>query len=88
MGRPGKQVQKKVNYPLVEVTWVDSSSTSGWQHEISVEPLTCYSAGYLIHRSRKSLVIAQNRGGENCNYRFGDTVTIPASCVKKTRRLK
>ena len=72
---------------LVEVEWVDSSSTPGWQSEIQKTPLTCYSAGYLIHKDKKGVVVALNRSPEALK-NFGDTMTIPACCIIKIRNLR
>lgn len=75
---------------LVEVTWLDSSSCSGWHamNEIPTKPLECRSAGYLVHKSRSSLVVALSASEARSRHGFGDTITIPRACVKKIRRLK
>ncbi len=80
--------KKKCNYPLVEVTWLDSSSYTGWQKAPATAPLECYSAGYLVHRDRVSMVVALNAAGSESNSLFGDTITIPARVVRRVRRLK
>lgn len=83
-------MKKKRNYQLVEVRWIDSASETGWRahEEAKREPLTCWSAGYLVHRDRKSLVIALNSGCEDSRSSFGDAITIPAKCVQSVRKLK
>ena len=80
--------QKKHKYPLVEITWNDSSSSTGWQSKPETALLQCWSAGYLVHRSRQAVVIALNCSSEQSANSFGDTMTIPARCVKRIRRLK
>lgn len=80
--------QKKKSYPLVEVTWADSSSTTGWQREVDTVPLTCWSAGYLVHKDKTSVVVALNASSNLSRNSFGDTIVIPAAVVKNIRKLK
>lgn len=75
-------------YPLVEVSWADSSSQTGWQRAPETDVLDCWTAGYLIHRDRNSIVVALNCSSEHSSNAFGDTMTIPASVVRKVRRLR
>lgn len=75
-------------YPLVEVTWVDSTGTPGWQREIQVKPLVCHTAGYLMRSSRNSVVVALSVSEERSANTCADTMTIPRGSVKRIRRLK
>ena len=83
-----QSTNKKHKYPLIEVTWHDSSSTTGWQTKPETELLECFTAGYLVHRNKRSIVVALNSSSKNSANSFGDTMTIPASCVKRLRRLR
>jgi hypothetical protein len=80
--------KKKHQYPIVEVEWVDSSSYPGWQKAPEKEPITCWTAGYLVHKDKVSLVIALSSSSEESINSFGDTITIPTSVVKKIRKVK
>ncbi len=82
------QPVKKHKYPLVEVSWEDSSSFTGWQQAPERTPLRCWSAGYLVHRDKRSLVIALNCSSAESSNKFGDTMTIPASVVRSCRKLR
>lgn len=81
-------IRKKVKYPLVEVAWYDSASQTGWQKTPETSLLACWTAGYLVHRDKRSVVIALNCSCEHSSNSFGDTMTIPARVVKRVRRLK
>lgn len=82
------QAKKKYKFPLVEVQWIDSSSASGWQEEIQRHALTCWSAGYLLHRDRKTTVVALSCSSAESANGHGDAITIPTVCVQRVRRLK
>lgn len=78
----------KPAYPLVEVTWIDAVSTMGWRLAPMTEPTTCWTAGYLVAKNKKSVVVALCAATADAVFPFGDTITIPIGCVKKIRRLK
>ena len=82
------QSRSRGDYPLVEVTWVDSSETSGWQQDIITKPLVCMTAGYMVHSGRRSVVVAMNRSEKRSAHSFGTAMTIPRGCVKRVRRLR
>ena len=74
---------------MVEVEWVDSNATWGW------EPITgykdghvseCRTAGYLVKSTRKELMVglSVDYGSETMNC----TMTIPRCSVKKIRYLE
>lgn len=79
---------KAKNYPLVEVEWLDASSVQGWQQHIQQQPLTNWSAGYLIHKDRESVVVALSCSGKQSMNAYGDAITIPAKIVTKIRHLR
>ena len=80
--------RKKENYPLVEVRWYDSCSDSGWKHKVDSDLMTCWTAGYLVHRSARSTVVALNCGSQQSTKSHGDTMIIPTRCIQKIRRLR
>jgi hypothetical protein len=73
----------------VEVEWMDAAVTGGWKslddQLKESTPVSCRSAGYLLHRDKHRVVIAQNQDQEG---KWSDTMTIPASTVKRVRHLK
>jgi hypothetical protein len=72
----------------VEVDWIDSGERSGWgsaQTHRGSGPIQCRTAGYLLKRDKQTIVIVLNTNAEG---QVGESITIPASCVKKVRRLK
>ena len=79
---------KKHNYPIVEVSWQDSSSDDHWQTTVDTRILDCWTAGYLVHRDKKVIVIALNCASVHSNNCCGHTMTIPMKVVTKIRRLK
>ena len=72
---------------LVEVHWTDSYTMHGWRgdEQPDGEPLECRSVGYLVKRSKKVVVVCQNVSEQGST---GDWMTIPASCIRRVRRLK
>lgn len=83
-------MKKKHAFPLVEVRWEDSTTTSGWRPDVEDirEPLTCWSAGYLIENTKRSVIVALNASAENSRNGFGDCITIPRACVREIRKLR
>ncbi|HMH83656.1 MAG TPA: hypothetical protein VK531_12355 [Gemmatimonadales bacterium] len=80
---------------LVEVAWYDTHTGSGsWDaiathahHELD-NPFLCHSVGWLIGRSygrAGHVVLLQSHTERGTGV---DTVTIPAGCIKRVRRLK
>lgn len=79
-------IKKKQKYPIVEVQWLDSATTPGWQPELHKQmtvPLMCWTAGYLVHKDSVSLVVAQSCSSEDSKNAFGDVITIPTKTVVK-----
>lgn len=80
------RIKKKLS--RIEVEWVDSATFDRWvprDEKIIREEHQCMTAGYLVHRDKKVIVIAGSIGesGSVCS-----TMTIPIGCVKRTRRVK
>lgn len=72
----------------VRVEWVDSASTGRWRHRKEAERfdvVACTTVGFVVSRNSKRIVLAQSVSEDDdvC-----DTMTIPAGCVKRVRRLK
>ena len=69
----------------VEVRWLDSMGTSGWQDPKTARTrMECVTVGHLIERTPKSVLVAMNA----CHYQHGEYVEIPAAAVKRVRRLR
>ena len=77
--------------PLVLITWQDAhAGGGGWLsiEKVSAQqslPHLCYTVGWVIHRDRYSLIVAQNRSYDGD---VSDTMTIPLGCIRKTERLQ
>jgi len=87
--------------PLVEVLWMDSSSTTGWKtvervrewiEEGIYEALT---VGFLLYEDRNEVVIAQTLSqkffdpGEDDNWSSVDCMfRIPRKCIKRKTILR
>lgn len=69
----------------VVVEWIDSNSTGGWMSSYEAADLRCQTAGFLMKRDKKSVVICQNisAGGQR-----GEFMEIPAVAIRRVRRLK
>ena len=67
---------------LVEVTWVDSAAHNGWHYGCNIyEVCLCSTAGYLLQRDKKQIVVALSQSLDNDG--VGDCISIPAVAVKK-----
>lgn len=79
--------------PLIEIEWEDSIGDGAWhspadtaeyvKRTVHEDHSVCYTAGYVVHRSRKAIVLAQSLHGDN----RGGLWTIPRRMVKSIRKL-
>ena len=74
----------------VEVTWRDATSLNfGWQDaEDYIEeshPVTITSVGYLIARTKLSLILALNYS--ESDHKLTQAISIPTGCILKIRKL-
>lgn len=75
------------NGVVVEVEWIDSAATNGWQHEYDNEDaglILCRSSGYLLSKDRRSVRIVQSQTGHGTH---GELIAIPRTCVRSITRL-
>lgn len=77
----------------VEVTWVDACSYKGaWMSDEETkewgnEGLVCTSVGFLVHRTRKGIMLAMScHEGNGINW--GGAWLIPAGCVTRVRKIR
>ena len=73
---------------LVEVEWTDAQIGGGWntrERYADKGIAKCRTAGYLLVRDKRSITIMQNVCDDGT---VSDSMTIPAGCVKRVRRLK
>lgn len=83
---------KKRLPPIVEIEWLDTMSTSGWQtkddrlRQTKIEDMDHRSIGYLLKRGPEYVVVAQSVGEQHDN--VGDTLMIPRQAVKKVTVLR
>lgn len=77
------------NGTIVEVEWIDSASTNGWQgHDVFEEEaglIECRSTGYLISKDRVSVKIEQSQSNHGSG---AELLAIPRSCVTAITVLK
>lgn len=70
----------------VTISWVDSSSASGWQSDPQ-QDLRCESTGYFVSQTKDSITIALNRSFDPMSIEFGQFITIPKVAVTKIKRI-
>lgn len=75
--------------PAVEVEWLDSASREGWTSattgEVIIDPIKCYTVGYLIHKDRSKVVLIQSLSDSN----FVDQIlVIPRGMIVSIETLK
>lgn len=72
-------------FQAVEVDWVDSMNTSGWSgYERS--DLRCRSVGMLVERTADRVVLSLQMHKKSLS--VGHIIEIPASAVKRVKKLK
>ncbi|HEY2857113.1 MAG TPA: hypothetical protein VGJ21_01690 [Terracidiphilus sp.] len=66
-------------YPLVLVKWIDPGSIDAWTpaEEMTLEPIACVTAGFLMRETECALYVSASRNGDDgcC------TMVIPQVCV-------
>ena len=70
---------------VLYVEWVDSCTSRGWDNLDKSGPVLIRSVGIRVHRDANSLVLSTSKSGSG---RYVDQITIPASAIKKVRRVK
>jgi hypothetical protein len=78
---------------LVEVEWIDSASTNGWQRrgEIDQEQkqdgglVECRTVGYLLSKDKRSLRLAQSQSSHGA---VAEICAIPRSCIRSIREVR
>jgi hypothetical protein len=67
---------------LVLVTWIDTAFEPGWKTSYSTPPTysVCKTAGYLIEKSKKKVVISMNINEDGG---YGECMIFPRGNVKK-----
>ena len=70
--------------PIELIHWIDSAGHSGWHKasEQTYEPMTCQTAGFLIHETEISLTLALNIAlDDGADFDVGETITIPKVAI-------
>ena len=78
----------KQTHPLVEVIWDDATHINGWDDgdgEEELKPCLILSAGFLVRKTAKYLVIAQDIAHDGSQCGRGQ---IPRGMVKKIKVLR
>ena len=74
---------------MVRVTWVDSINGSGWcKSEVyeKQKASACYTAGFMLKRSKKAITVIQSLDPDNDN--GCAAITIPMCSVLKVEELE
>ena len=56
-----------MNYPIIEVEWVDATSTADWTNVKELEVHNCKTCGYLVSETSDFLGIASAVSGDQAN---------------------
>ena len=83
-----KKIRDVRQFPVCRVTWVDSCSCSRWRDVDQVRGETlmeCQTVGFLVSRTRRSLVLAQS---VNENRDLAASWVVPTAGVKRVERLR
>lgn len=80
-----------MTYPIVNVTWMDASSHSGWMPlEVVDKEATlfeCHSVGYLLKRTKDRVIVAQNLSERSVG-KASDIMVIPSNWVTGIKVLR
>ncbi|RJO72876.1 MAG: hypothetical protein C4523_02575 [Myxococcales bacterium] len=69
---------------IVRITWHDAEADAEWAK--ADDPVTvpeCETVGFLVKKTRKEIVIAHTRSGDDVNGRF----SIPRGCVVRIKEI-
>ena len=81
----------KIEYPLVEVTWVDSENgyhrwTPFAEIDLKEEVPLITTTGYLFHEDKDKMVIVQNIDMKN--KKILSRMSIPKMCILDTKKIR
>ena len=69
---------------LVLVEWMDILATSGWEKEDEVEPQRLWTVGYLVHKDKKVIKIANTKDEKGECFAYH---AFPAGCVVSIKEI-
>lgn len=73
----------------VLVEWHDILDGGGeWQDEDPISPVTVYTAGFLLSRGPKHIVIARDYFDHEGKRTLGGRLAIPTGCIVRIQNLK
>ena len=73
------------DYPLVQVSWVDTLASNEWMSipkAIRLKPAVCYSLGYKLIQTREKITIFADYSQDEDGLEVGNLNTIPAAWVQ------
>ncbi len=73
-------------HKLITVTWGDAWGNAGWSRSVNMEPVMVESTGYLLHRNKKGILLAQGIS-EDDGAALG-VGFIPKGMIKKVKVLR
>lgn len=76
---------------ILLIDWIDSCSTSGWQHSNDCKAemlMTCQTVGFFVDETKDRLCVGLNRTTKEGFTPFGELITIPKVAIKRKRKLK
>ncbi len=75
---------------IVEVVWMDSSSTHGWHKKQDLAELCeCVSVGFLLKEGGEYVLLAETLAldGDDGRHEYGCSSAIPRSTIRKITKL-
>lgn len=75
-----------MNYPIVEIEWLDIITQSGWsvmKDVLEAEPIQCKTIGYLVAERETHITVAHSLQPDSSDY-----TVIPLGCVKNIRKIE
>ena len=73
-----------MTYKRVEIEWEDSAFHAGWKARGEYSTSICHTTGYLIHKDRKEVHVAQS--WSDCGS-VGEVIAIPMKCVRRMEHI-
>lgn len=70
---------------LIEIEWVDSTSSTGWEHDTDLELSTCKTVGYMTRKTKDKIVLAQSVSDSG---NVGNKFAISKGCITAIKELK
>ena len=87
MSQKKQAVKPTKVWKVVEVTWIDTVTSDGWEQTYIQKAVEVISIGYLCKRTDKGIALVQTFC-EEIDQPYSASIFIPAGVIKKVRVIR